>query len=133
MLYFEKSQPAPPCLAAEQAKAKGDYKCGNVLETLKNDFKNKCYICEYKEPETINVEHFIPHKGDNNLKFEWNNLFWACSHCNNIKLAQYDNILNCTTLNDDIENKLKYTFKPFPFEKVKIEVLKNSQKTLNTQ
>ena len=69
MLFFAKSQPA------------GDYKCGDVLELLKNDFKNKCYICECKESLiSRNTEHFIPHKGDKNLKFDWNNLFWSCSH-----------------------------------------------------
>nr|VFJ73508.1 MAG: hypothetical protein BECKFW1821C_GA0114237_105211 [Candidatus Kentron sp. FW] len=31
MVYLEKSQPAPACLAVEKAKANGDYKCGDVL------------------------------------------------------------------------------------------------------
>ena len=64
MIYIEKSQPAPKCLETKKNKTNGDYKCGNVLERIKNDFNNKCYICEYKEPETINIEHFRPHKGD---------------------------------------------------------------------
>ncbi len=96
MVHFEKSQPAPTCLETEKGKANGDYKCENVLDRIKDDFMNKCYICEYKEPESINVEHFIPHEGDKDLKFDWNNLFWSCSHCNNTKLNNYDNILNCT-------------------------------------
>lgn len=133
MVYFEKSQPAPDCLETEKAKANGDYKCGNVLTRIKDDFKNKCYICEYKEPETINVEHFRPHEGDNNLKFSWDNLFWSCSHCNNTKLAKYENILDCTDINDDIENKLKYIFKPFPFEEVRIVELDNSPETIATK
>ncbi len=133
MLYIEKGQPGPDCLVIEESKANGDYKCGDVLERLKNDFNNKCYICEYKEPETINVEHFKPHKGDNALKFCWNNLFWSCSHCNNTKLGKYDNILNCIDANDRVEEKLKYIFKPFPYEKVTIESLDNSDKTNNTK
>ncbi len=133
MVYFEKSQPAPDCLEIEKAKANGDYKCANVLERIKIDFKNKCYICEYKEPETINVEHFRPHEGDKGLKFDWNNLFWSCSHCNNTKLAKYENILNCTNLIHDIENKLKYIFKPFPFEHVQIIELDNEPETLITK
>lgn len=79
MVYLEKSQPAPDCLETEKAKAYGDYKCKNVLERIKTDFKNKCYLCEYKEPVAINVEHFRPHEGDKDLKFDWNNLFWSCS------------------------------------------------------
>ncbi len=70
MTYIEKSQPAPKCLETKKNKTNGDYKCGNVLERIKNDFNNKCYICEYKEPETINIEHFRPHKGDIHLKFD---------------------------------------------------------------
>ena len=61
MVYFEKSQPAPDCLEIEKAKVNGDYKCANVIERIKNDFKNKCYICEYKEPVAINIEHFRSH------------------------------------------------------------------------
>ena len=132
-MYFEKSQPAPGCLETEKTKANGDYKCGSVLTRIKDDFKNKCYICEYKEPETINIEHFRPHEGDKNLKFSWGNLFWSCSHCNNTKLSRHDNILNCTDINDDVENKLKYIFKPFPFEEVYIEELDNSPKTIATK
>ena len=106
MLFFEKSQPAPACLKIEKKKANGDYKCGDVLPRLKKDFKNKCYICEQKEPTSINVEHFIPHKGDSELKFSWDNLFWSCAHCNNIKSDKYNNILNCTDINDDVEQNL---------------------------
>jgi hypothetical protein len=120
MLFFEKSYPAPACLEREKQKASGDYKCGDVLERLKNDFKNKCYICEMSAPTSINVEHFIPHQGDIELKFAWDNLFWSCAHCNNTKLAVYTNLLNCTQIEDDVEKSLKYEFKPFPKEKVKI-------------
>ncbi len=55
MVYLEKSQPAPCCLSIEKAKANGDYKCETVLERIKFDFLNKCYICEYKEPIAINT------------------------------------------------------------------------------
>ena len=133
MVYFEKSQPSPDCLDIEKAKANGDYKCGDVLTRIKKDFKNKCYICEYKEPETINVEHFRPHQGNKNLKFNWDNLFWSCSHCNNTKSKKYDNILNCTDINDDVENKLKYIIDPYPFAKAQIEALDNSPETIATK
>ena len=135
MVYFEKSQPAPNCLELEKNKAEGDYKCGEVLERLKNDFKNKCYICESKEPITINVEHLRPHESGKNkdLKFDWNNLFWACGHCNNTKLASYENILNCTDASHDVANKLKYICNPFPFEKVQIIALDNSAQTIMTK
>jgi uncharacterized protein (TIGR02646 family) len=133
MVYFEKSQPAPDCLELEKIKANGNYKCDNVLERIKNDFKNKCYLCESKEPISINIEHFRPHEGNIDLKFDWNNLFWSCGHCNNTKLAGYQNILNCIDASHDVENKLKYQFNPFPFETVKIIALDDSTETLMTK
>jgi uncharacterized protein (TIGR02646 family) len=133
MLYFEKSQPAPDCLTIEKQKANGDYKCGCVLERLKTDFKNKCYICEVKAVHNIEVEHFKSHRGNKELEFDWSNLFFSCRHCNNIKGTKFDNILNCTDLNDAVENKLNYDFKPFPREKVNITVNSNDDKTLKTQ
>jgi len=133
VLYFEKSQPAPECLEAEKLKVSGDYKCGCVLERLKVDFKNKCYLCESKEPLSINVEHFKPHRGDKKLKFNWNNLFWSCVHCNNTKLAKFTNLLDCTNSDEKIEEKLTYFFKPLPFEKVSIKTTDSDSKTLETK
>ena len=133
MVYLEKSQPAPVCLEKEKLKKDGDYKCEEVLERLSRDFKNKCYICEAKAPTTINVEHFVAHQGNQNLKFDWNNLFFACGHCNNTKLNKFDKLLNCTDLNDDVAGKLKYVFNSFPIEQVSIEALDGSEETKATQ
>jgi len=132
MLYFEKSQPAPECLEEEKKKKSGDYKCGKVISRLKEDFKNKCYICELI-PTSINVEHFRPHKKNKDLKFSWDNLFYSCVHCNNTKLAKYDDILDCTKLEDDIESKIKYILYPFPAESVKVEALDNENSTISTK
>ena len=45
------------------------------------------------------VEHLKPHHGRTIPEriFDWNNLFYACSHCNNIKKeSQYDDkIIDC--------------------------------------
>jgi uncharacterized protein (TIGR02646 family) len=97
MIYIQKSQPAPECLAQQK-----DYKCGDVIPRLKADFHNKCYLCEDKGITSINVEHFIPHRGDKNLMYDWDNLFYSCGHCNNTKLAipKFNNILNCTEYNN---------------------------------
>ena len=99
MIYFQKYKEFPGCLQIEKdkeiqgTKKDGDYKCRCVLRILRDDFKNKCYICERKDIADINVEHFKPHRNKNrDLKFDWNNLFYACGHCNNIKLAQYNDI-----------------------------------------
>lgn len=119
MITLIKSQPEPDDLQKEREKAYGDYKTPKVLDQIKEDFKNKCYICEMKNPPVINVEHFIPHKDDHTLKFQWDNLFYACGHCNNIKLAKYNNILNCTNLKDDVENVIRLKMDPFPLQMLK--------------
>ncbi len=132
MINLVKSQTAPLCLAQEKLKVSGDYKCGEVIPTLKKDFYNKCYLCEEKAPSSINVEHFKPHKGDINLKYDWSNLFYACSHCNNTKLANYNNILNCLDNSKIISNVLKFDIKPFPKEKVNVTALTNDTDVIET-
>jgi hypothetical protein len=131
MIYLPKSQPAPICLAEEKLKTSGNYNSADVLQRLQIDFKNKCYICEEKEISSINIEHFVPHKGNKDLKFDWNNLFFACGHCNNTKLAGFDNILDCTQTNE-VETNIKYSMKPLPKEFVEIQTLTNDDKTVQT-
>ncbi len=132
MIFHEKSQPAPECLTTEKAKANGNNSCGDVLRRLQVDFKNKCYICEDKDPHSINTEHFIPHRGDRELKFDWNNLFYACVHCNSTKSDDYDNILNCTIESDGVDKKIKYWINPFPKEEAKIIALDLDDRVVNT-
>lgn len=134
MIYFEKILPGPRCLEVEKSKNNGNYKCGDVLQRLKDEFHNKCYICEQKRPTTINVEHFIPHNNrDKDLKFDWENLFLSCGHCNKIKGTKYTNILRCTDEMDNVSTRLKYIFEFFPIKKVKIVVLEDIEKVKNTR
>lgn len=49
MVKIERSFPAPESLAEEAAKMDGSYAKADVVEWLKRDFHNKCYICEIKE------------------------------------------------------------------------------------
>ena len=72
-------------------KAEDDYRGGPVFELLVRDCRNKCYICEDKELTGLNVEHRISHKGDKTLKYDWDNLFISCAHCNNTKSFYIDN------------------------------------------
>ena len=132
MINIIKSQPAPVCLASEKLKISGDYKCGEVINRIHADFHNKCYICEEKSPSSINVEHFRPHRGDVDLKFDWNNLFFACSHCNNTKMANYDDILNCTDAAQIITDFIEFSIKPWPKEKAVITPLIPNQDVQST-
>lgn len=134
MIFAAKSQPAPPCLGIEKEKASGTYRCDDVLHSIKKDFFNKCYICEQQQPTTINVEHFIPHKGDRDLEFDWDNLFYACGHCNNIKLAkaEFDNILNVTIKAHGVDEKIRYQINPYPKEKAVFQAIDDSPIVRNT-
>jgi len=124
MIYVKKSEPAPACLEVEKQKKNGDYKCGDVLTHIHEDFRNKCYLCENKAPTTINVEHFQSHQGDKDLMFDWYNLFFSCGHCNNVKLHLYDDILNCTDINDRVDEWICYEIiESFPKEIPKLTAL----------
>ena len=60
-------------------------------------FFGKCYLCEKDNISDIEVEHLIPHKNNENLKYDWNNLFYSCSRCNSIKGIK-EKILDCTNI-----------------------------------
>lgn len=99
MVKIKRSFPAPESLANEAKKAIGKYDKQDVIEQLKKDFHNKCYICEMKELQDPNVEHLLPHKNGKykERKFDWENLFWSCGHCNGVKNnSKYDDgIIDC--------------------------------------
>ncbi len=99
MVKIERSFPAPESLAKEAEKINGSYNKPDVVERLHKDFHNKCYICEIKNLQDPNVEHLLPHKNGKypERKFDWENLFWSCGHCNGIKNnSNYDEgILDC--------------------------------------
>lgn len=132
MVHLPKTQPGPPCLEVEKTKANGTYHCEGVLERIQKDFKNKCYLCEDKAPLSINIEHFRPHRGDKELKFDWNNLYYACSHCNNTKSDKYDQLLDCTQEADGVDRRIKYKINPFPKEKAAITALEDDDEVQKT-
>ena len=101
MIKISRISEAPKSLIIEKNKNNGTYNTPEVVKALHKDFHDKCYICENKNLTSINIEHFRPHGGDKELMFSWENLFLACSHCNNIKLGKYTNILDCTKVDVD--------------------------------
>ncbi len=132
MINVLKSQPAPECLAIEKLKAYGNYNCGDVLLRLRTDFHNKCYLCEDKGLTTINTEHFEAHQGDNDLKFDWNNLFLACGHCNNTKLKLLLKLLNCTDSSIKIVDLIQFKASGIPKEHIEIKSAQQNP-TIETQ
>lgn len=99
MVKIKRSLPAPESLAIEAQKVSGSYEKKDVVERLKEDFHNKCYICELDNLQDPEVEHLLPHKNGRypERKFDWNNLFWSCGHCNKVKMqSKYDvGIIDC--------------------------------------
>jgi len=99
MVKIVRSTPAPASLAQEAKKANGEYNKPDVAKRLRDDFFDKCYICELKGLQDPQVEHRLPHKNGQypERKFDWNNLFWSCARCNSIKNKQkYDpGIIDC--------------------------------------
>jgi uncharacterized protein (TIGR02646 family) len=99
MVKVDRTFPAPKSLERESKKKTGSYSEPDVVEQLKKDFHNKCYICEINELQDPQVEHLLPHENGKypERKFDWNNLFWPCGHCNNVKnQRKYDEgIIDC--------------------------------------
>ncbi len=97
MVKIERTPTPPASLVVEAAKENGTYGKEDVWNQLRKDFHGKCYLCENDRATSVEIEHLIPHKGDKTLKFDWNNLFFSCAHCNSMKnKREYDGkILDC--------------------------------------
>ncbi len=132
MIYIEKSQPGPGCLEEEKKKKNGDHNCGNVLERLKKDFKDKCYICEQRKLTNVQIDHFIPVKINKELKCDWNNLFYSCPNCNGIK-HERTGLLNCTKKSDKVDSAIRYLVHPMSLAQIEISIVTKNEKTENTQ
>ena len=78
-------------------KSENDYRRGEIFHTLLDDCYHKCYICEHK-PIPPEVEHRLTHKGDESLKYDWNNIFYSCRYCNKVKNQKkfYNGIIDPT-------------------------------------
>lgn len=113
MVKIDRSQTPPPSLEVEKRKACGKYNCRDVVEQLDHDFHGKCYICEVKPVQDPVVEHLMPHKNGKHpqRKFDWDNLFFSCGHCNSVKnQGRYDSgIIDCCS--SDPEQRIRFGIK----------------------
>ena len=132
MVRVTKSQPAPASLILVASKRSGSYRTPEVLARNKQDFRNKCYLCEQSQITDINTEHFVSHKGDSILKFSWDNLFCSCSFCNNVKGQFKKPILNCTDQQHDVETSIRYTIKKFPINNLVVDAVEENELADNT-
>jgi hypothetical protein len=125
MFNVIRNEAAPASLTNRQSHSEQD-----VLDALSRVFNKKCYICETKEPIDINVEHFEPHLGDLDKKFNWDNLYFSCGRCNNIKLAKYDDLLDCCDPSVDVLRLIKHVPPITPYAKcLRIEAQHSDEKT----
>lgn len=113
MVKIQRTLPAPASLAVEADKPSGSYREPDVIEQLRKDFHDKCYLCGIKKLQDPEVEHLLPHKNGKypERKFDWNNLFLSCGHCNSIKnQTKYDGgILDCCA--QDPEEVIDFRFR----------------------
>lgn len=97
MVKIERSKEIPQSLRANTAGAQ--YRNSDVIEQLVKDSNDKCYICESSPVSDPEVEHLLPHKNGKypDRQNDWNNLFYACRHCNIVKnKPKYeDGIIDC--------------------------------------
>lgn len=120
-------------VSLQQAKLRGStYNTPEVNSALREMFHGKCYICENKKITSYQIEHLIPYRGDKDLKYDWNNLFLACAHCNNTKLAGYEPIVDCTR--EDVETLIAFRKKGYfgTEEELIFETLDSRESTINT-
>lgn len=78
----KKAQAAVQSLSREKQKKSGTYNTPEVNEALQEMFYKKCYLCECRNVTSYVVEHLVSAGGNRRLRFDWNNLFLACAHCN---------------------------------------------------
>lgn len=128
MFNVTRTQPAPHSLSR-----KISYRDEDVVSALKEIFFDKCYLCETKDPTSLNVEHLIAHEGDIDKKFDWNNLYYCCGRCNNIKLANYSDLLDCADKNVNVFVLIKHLPPHSPNQnRLVITAMAQDQKTINT-
>lgn len=121
----------------EKSKLTGDlnlkkYNDDKIFSLLSKDCFSKCYICERNDTD-LNIEHIIPHRGDEVLKQNWDNLSLACTHCNLMKSYSYDNIIN--PFIDDPEEFIEISpnFKEQTIPYVDIKILKSTASSIQTK
>lgn len=118
----------------QKAKQSGStYNTPEVNTALMEMFRKKCYICENRDGiSSYQIEHLIPHRGNKELKYDWNNLFLSCAHCNNIKNDKYEPILDCSK--EEVDQKIAFRKKGYfgKDEVYEFEPLEQSREIENT-
>jgi uncharacterized protein (TIGR02646 family) len=122
MFNANRPSPGPDCSR--------DYRSKEVVNALKTMFHGKCYLCENDVSNPV-VEHFIPHGGNRELEYEWNNLYYSCHRCNSIKGVERD-FLDCCDASVDVSKSIKCLCSSVADDDIKVKAQNVDQKTQNT-
>ncbi|WP_347017030.1 hypothetical protein H2788_03795 [Acinetobacter seifertii] len=107
-----------------QTWTNSNYRDPIVVQQLKKDFFSKCYLCEQTDFGNVNVEHFVPHLNQSEeLRIDWGNLYYACSHCNGIKGHRHNELLNCCDQSHNVDTSISLEAPTVPNGQI---VLKNT-------
>lgn len=129
MFNVTRSNVAPASLADKKS-----WRGEDVIISLHKSFHGKCYLCESKDLTCINIEHFEAHQNNETKKYDWNNLFYVCGRCNNIKGHRFNNLINCTNQNTDVLRLIRHLPPPSPCASiVTIEATNDDPKTIETE
>lgn len=128
MFNTTRSLPAPDCLNHKQ------YNTEEVVKILHPMFYGKCYLCESDELSDPEIEHFDPHEKNDQKKYDWNNLYYACGRCNSIKSTTHKNLLDCCDSSIDIFRTIKCVLPSTPDSPINVIAMQEAgnQKTKNT-
>lgn len=128
MFNTTRSPQAPPSLKNKVYNSK------DVMDSLESMFFGKCYLCERDELTAPEIEHLEPHENDATKKYDWNNIFYACNRCNNIKSNTHKNLLDCCDPSVDVFRTIKCLLPSTQDGPIIVtaEENPNDQKTMNT-
>lgn len=122
-----------PDVAPECTKQTG-YNTEEIVNVLEEIFYGKCYLCEQSPLSDPEIEHFYPHSVDKSKKYEWTNLYYACSRCNSIKGTAHTNLLDCCNPEINIDKLIELSITAHYDEDILATPLEDapSDQTLNT-
>lgn len=114
MIRLKKSEIIPESLLVPNCK---EYDGQDVQNTLYDDQKGKCYLCEQYTQKDYQIEHHRAKAVYTTAKYAWDNLLLSCGYCNSRKSKGYKELLN--PLENDVENILEQRIN---FEENRVEV-----------
>ncbi len=104
----------------------------DIIERLKNDFYVLCYICEEYVPKHFEIDHFKPQEYFPELKNDWDNLFYCCEKCNNLRSKNINTVGN-EVLNNCIDNVEDLISLKYENNQINISINSNDKKAINTK